>query len=155
MEICLLSVLVLCNTALLKSIIKSIGCHWNGIPVSLRISRVAKTENLFRFVTQSIESRIVTCYMPILACFEMWRSIASTMSGSKDKNRFISIFSATCMQTNTNIGRRKLLILQHWIFWLLCNFAGHELLVWYGDDYASDLGIDKSNYSASVIPGEW
>ena len=32
-------------------------------------------------------------------------------------------------------------------------FAGHELLVWYGDDYASDLGIEKENYSASVIPG--
>ena len=32
-------------------------------------------------------------------------------------------------------------------------FTGHELLVWYGDDYASDLGIEKENYSASVIPG--
>ena len=29
-------------------------------------------------------------------------------------------------------------------------FAGHELLVWYGDDYASELGIDKEHYSATT-----
>ena len=39
-------------------------------------------------------------------------------------------------------------------FNIMIMFAGHELLVWYGDDYASDLGIEKENYSASVIPGE-
>ena len=38
-------------------------------------------------------------------------------------------------------------------FMIFTNFTGHELLVWYGDDYASDLGIEKENYSASVIPG--
>ena len=36
---------------------------------------------------------------------------------------------------------------------IVTNFTGHELLVWYGDDYASDLGIEKENYSASVMPG--
>ena len=39
-------------------------------------------------------------------------------------------------------------------FLIIIKFSGHELLEWYGDDYASDLGIDKENYSASVIPGE-
>ena len=38
-------------------------------------------------------------------------------------------------------------------FMIFSNFTGHELLVWYGDDYASDLGIEKENYCASVIPG--
>ena len=29
-------------------------------------------------------------------------------------------------------------------------FAGHELLVWYGDDFASEVGIDKEHYSATT-----
>ena len=54
----------------------------------------AKTLNFFRSAHSENIKVDVTCYTPFLDCLQMWRGIASTMSGSWDKIRFISPMSA-------------------------------------------------------------
>ena len=63
----------------------------------------AKTENFFRSAHLENIKLDVTCYMPILDCFQMWRSIASTMSDSREKICFLSILLAKCVQ-KSNLG---------------------------------------------------
>ena len=55
---------------------------------------LAKTEIFFRSAHLENIKVDVTRYTPFLDCFQMCRSIASTMSGSWDKIRFLSPMSA-------------------------------------------------------------
>ena len=54
----------------------------------------AKTENFFRSAHLKNIKVDITCHTPFLDCFQMWRSIASTMGGSWEKIRFLSPMSA-------------------------------------------------------------
>ena len=50
----------------------------------------AKTENFFRSARLENIKVDVTCYTPILDSFQMYRSIAFTRGGSKEKIRYLA-----------------------------------------------------------------
>ena len=108
-----IAVLVLFNTKLIKYRMRKPWLPFNQLisllkMFHLRISTVSQTENFFILAHLKNMQVGVTQYAPILDCFLMWKIIASTKSGSRDKIHLLSIFLATCELKSTKLEHRIL-----------------------------------------------
>ena len=93
--------LIFCNTKLIIHVYRMISLSISlsfvsfvGDVSSQDFHSFAKAENFFRLAHLKNIEVDVACYTPILDCFQMWRSIASTMTSSKDRIGFLSILLA-------------------------------------------------------------
>ena len=95
MDSCVLSVLVICNTKLIKYRMIKPWVPFNQLislleMFHLRISTVSQTEKFIILAHLKNMKVGVTRYAPIPDCFQIWKIIASTMNGSRIRSTFLA-----------------------------------------------------------------